>query len=113
MEARLLFSAVPPGTRVYSHGRDRAGTVARDLRSARPQVSHNQQTDEHLVSLVVERDVQALETLYDRHARAVYSLALKMLGEPTMAEEVVQECFLKLWRQPLMYQAARGKVFSW
>ena len=71
------------------------------------------QTDEELVNLIGQRDVHALETLYNRHARAVYSLSLKMLGEPAAAEEIVQECFLKLWRQPELYQAARGKLLSW
>jgi RNA polymerase sigma-70 factor (ECF subfamily) len=36
-----------------------------------------------------------------------------MLGEPAAAEEIVQECFLKLWRQPELYQPGRGKLLSW
>src|SRR5712691_3566409 len=77
------------------------------------QVNYADQTDEALVALLGSRDVHALESLYARHARAVYSLALKMLGDPTAAEEIVQECFLKLWRQPELYLPERGKLLSW
>lgn len=80
---------------------------------AEDQVNHAELADEALAGLLARRDVGALETLYARHARAVYSLALKMLAEPPAAEEVVQECFLKLWRQPELYQAQRGRLLPW
>jgi RNA polymerase sigma-70 factor (ECF subfamily) len=79
----------------------------------RNQADYADQTDEALIELLGNRDVPALETLYGRHARAVYSLALKMLGDSTAAEEIVQECFLKLWRRPELYHASRGKLLPW
>ncbi|MCC7104223.1 MAG: sigma-70 family RNA polymerase sigma factor [Chloroflexi bacterium] len=69
--------------------------------------------DETLVACLGQRDLQALEELYRRHARVVYSMAFKLLTEATAAEEVVQECFLKLWRQPERYQRDRGKLLPW
>jgi RNA polymerase sigma-70 factor (ECF subfamily) len=69
--------------------------------------------DEVLVARLAEKDADALEALYDRHSRPVFSLALKMLGEVTAAEEVVQEVFLKLWRNPERFVAGRGKFRSW
>ena len=72
-----------------------------------------EQGDEALAERLARRDVRALELLYDRHARAVYSLALKMLADPPAAEEIVQESFLKLWRQPELYEARRGKLLPW
>src|SRR5947209_1884418 len=110
------------GARVYCAGgacRTGQPVVAWSEREARgrraeiltgSRVEYAAQTDEELVNLIGQRDVHALETLYNRHARAVYSLSLKMLGEPAAAEEIVQECFLKLWRQPELYQAGRGKL---
>ena len=69
--------------------------------------------DEVLVERLHARDVGALEVLYDRHARALFSLAVKMLGDHEAAEEVVQETFLKLWQQPDRYVSGRGRLLSW
>ena len=76
-------------------------------------LDYAEQPDALLVELLGQQDVRALETLYGRYAGAVYSMALKMLGEPAAAEEIVQECFLKLWRQPELYQPERGRLVSW
>jgi RNA polymerase sigma-70 factor (ECF subfamily) len=60
-----------------------------------------------LVAAVSRGDSRALEQIYERYARGVYSLALRLLGDGPGAEEIVQETFLKLWRQPSAYQPAR------
>ena len=60
-----------------------------------------------------QRDPRALETLYDRYSRPVYSLALRILHDRALAEEIVQEVFLKLWRQPERYSAERGRFAPW
>ena len=69
--------------------------------------------DQDLISLVRERDAHAFATLYDRHARAAYSLAYRMMGERQAAEDLVQEAFLKLWRGASSYRPERGSVRSW
>ncbi len=69
--------------------------------------------DTALVDALVSGEAQALERVYDRHGRGVYSLALHLLGDRALAEEVVQETFLKLWRQPAAYQSSRGRLQSW
>jgi RNA polymerase sigma-70 factor (ECF subfamily) len=66
-----------------------------------------------LVECVARGDSWALELIYDRHRRGVYSLALRLLGETAAAEEVVQETFLKLWRHPAAYQPSRGRLLPW
>ncbi len=70
--------------------------------------------DEDLISLVQEeRGPEAFAALYDRHARAAYSLAYRMMGEKQAAEDVVQDAFLKAWRAAGSYRAERGSVRSW
>jgi RNA polymerase sigma-70 factor (ECF subfamily) len=69
--------------------------------------------DTLLVAHVASGDAHALERIYDHHSRGVYSLALRLLGDTAAAEEVVQETFLKLWRQPGAYQPSRGRLLPW
>lgn len=70
-------------------------------------------SDEALVARLLVHDTDALAALYDRYARALLSLALRLLGDHRIAEEVVQECFVKLWRAPQQYQPERGRLLTW
>jgi RNA polymerase sigma-70 factor (ECF subfamily) len=69
--------------------------------------------DLSLVKAVAKGNSRALERIYDRYSRGVYSLALRLLSDSPAAEEVVQETFLKLWRQPSAYQPERGRLLPW
>jgi RNA polymerase sigma-70 factor (ECF subfamily) len=69
--------------------------------------------DGELIARIKNGDATGLDDLYQRYARPVYSLALKVLGDPSMAEDVSQEVFLKLWRQPQSYDPGRGALSSW
>jgi RNA polymerase sigma-70 factor (ECF subfamily) len=81
--------------------------------SARSSVGPARDDEADLVQAIVRGDSQALELIYDRHSRGVYSLALRLLSDATAAEEVVQETFLKLWRHPSAYQPSRGRLLPW
>ncbi len=65
------------------------------------------------MALVSEGDAQAFEVIFDRHADAAFSLAYRMCGRRTMAEDVVQEAFVSLWRSGARYDRNRGSVRSW
>lgn len=65
------------------------------------------------MQLVQGRDPQAFEVIFDRHADAAFSLAYRMCGRRAMAEDVVQEAFLSLWRSGVRYDRTRGSVRSW
>jgi RNA polymerase sigma-70 factor, ECF subfamily len=69
--------------------------------------------DEDLMQLVHEGDGRAFEVIFDRHADASFSLAYRMCGRRAMAEDVVQEAFMSLWRSGTRYDRARGSVRSW
>ncbi len=69
--------------------------------------------DVTLVSRLAEGDSAALETLYDRYNRVVYSFAIRMLADVSSAEELTQEVFLRLWRQGGSYQQGRGAFLTW
>jgi RNA polymerase sigma-70 factor, ECF subfamily len=81
--------------------------------SARHAADGAQDDDATLVASVAQGDARALELIYERHSRGVYSLALRLLTDTPAAEEVVQETFLKLWRQPAAYQPDRGRLLPW
>lgn len=69
--------------------------------------------DATLVQRFLHKDVSAFEQLYDRHARVVYALVLRILQQAGTAEEVVQDVFLQLWRNAAQYDESRGPFVPW
>lgn len=69
--------------------------------------------DEDLMSLMGGGDAEAFGALYDRHGRAAYSLAYRMMGERQSAEDLTQDAFLKIWRAAGGYRPERGSVRTW
>src|ERR687898_1500556 len=69
--------------------------------------------DEDLIPLMARGDARAFEALYERHSGAAYSLAYRMVGARSVAEDVTQEAFLNLWRSGAHYDRSRGSVRTW
>jgi RNA polymerase sigma-70 factor, ECF subfamily len=69
--------------------------------------------DIDLMRRIRERDQQALNDVYTQYGGAVYSLALRVLGERTRAEEITQDVFLRIWNAPEKWDSAKGKLLSW
>jgi RNA polymerase sigma-70 factor (ECF subfamily) len=69
--------------------------------------------DEDLMQLVRRGEAAAFELIYERHAQAAFSLAYRMAGSRGVAEDVVQEAFLSIWRSGARYERARGSVRTW
>ncbi|HVL23542.1 MAG TPA: sigma-70 family RNA polymerase sigma factor [Thermomicrobiales bacterium] len=70
-------------------------------------------SDPELVDLVAAGDARALAVLYDRYSRAVFSFALRMLGDRATAEELVQEVYFRAWQQARKFSEGRGTFITW
>jgi RNA polymerase sigma-70 factor (ECF subfamily) len=70
-------------------------------------------SDAELILLVTQGDQYALEALYERYARAVYSFSLRIVGDAQVAEEILQEVFVRAWQQGGSFQSARGSLITW
>jgi len=69
--------------------------------------------DEDLMPLIGRQDPLAFEVFYDRHSGAAYSLAYRIVGSRTAAEDVTQEALISIWRSGARYDRARGSVRTW
>jgi len=82
-------------------------------RTAEASVDLRMLADEDLMQLVQENDASAFAIVYERHADAAFSLAYRMCGKRAVAEDVLQEAFLSLWRSGGRYDRTRGGVRNW
>ncbi len=95
-------SVTPPGEPVGSHDGRQGGVPS-------------EPTDEALLEQVTagHHAHDALAILYDRHQAAGYALAVRLIGQGALAEEVLQEAFLGAWRNAARYSRERGSVRTW
>jgi len=70
-------------------------------------------TDAMLVSAIRSGDQTAMAEIYDRHSNVVYSVALRILGDTGAAEDILQDVFMQLWRNPRAFDANRGSLPAW
>jgi RNA polymerase sigma-70 factor, ECF subfamily len=86
--------------------RDMQSTLTRTVEEARV-------SDEDLMALIRDEDSDALDMLFSRHSRLVFSIALRILRDIGEAEEVVQECFLYVYRKAVIFEPSRGSAKVW
>jgi RNA polymerase sigma-70 factor (ECF subfamily) len=70
-------------------------------------------SDLALVTAIRSGDQGAMAALYDRYSSIVYSVALRVLQDTGAAEDVLQEIFMQLWRNPGAFDANRGNMAAW
>jgi RNA polymerase sigma-70 factor (ECF subfamily) len=69
--------------------------------------------DSSLIIAIRNGDDRAMTELYDRYSGIVYSVALRVLGDTGAAEDVLQEVFMQLWRNPGLFDSSRGNLAPW
>jgi RNA polymerase sigma-70 factor (ECF subfamily) len=70
-------------------------------------------SDEAIVALAARGEEAALAELYDRFGRVAYGLALRIVRDPALAEDAVQEAFLTVWRSAARFSPERAKASTW
>lgn len=73
----------------------------------------NEQSDEALILAIAGGAVWAMEPLYQRYSRLLYSMAYRMVSDHQIAEDLIQEAFLSVWRRAISYSPQSGAVRSW
>ncbi len=76
-------------------------------------IDYQELGDHQLIFRVAMTEKEALEALYSRYSSSVYSLAMFMLKNEALAEEVTQDIFLNIWTKASSYNAERGEPKSW
>jgi RNA polymerase sigma factor (sigma-70 family) len=70
-------------------------------------------TEPELVTLLKKRSQTAFNYLYDNYSGALYGVILSILTDKELAGDVLQEVFVKIWRQIEQYDAEKGRLFTW
>ncbi len=77
------------------------------------QIEYSALDDQTLVRLIAQARSEALDELYERYGRLVFSLALNSVGNAGTAEEITQDVFLRVWQRARQYRPERGQVSTW
>ena len=70
-------------------------------------------TEDELIALLKESDAQAFSYLYDSYSGALYGAILKVISDQTLAEDILQEAFVKIWNNIQSYESPKGRLFTW
>ena len=70
-------------------------------------------SEEEMVGLLKAADQQAFSVLYDNYSKALFGVVKKVISEEEVAEDVLQDVFVKIWNNRLMYDASKGRLFTW
>lgn len=69
--------------------------------------------EKHIVELLAEGDEKAISLLYEHYGDTLYGVALKVVRDEELAQDVLQESFVKIWRKAGTYDASKAKLFTW
>lgn len=69
--------------------------------------------EKHIVDLLKAGDERAIGLLYDHYANALYGVAIKVTHDEALAQDVLQESFVKIWKNAHKYDADKARLFTW
>jgi RNA polymerase sigma factor (sigma-70 family) len=75
--------------------------------------SNIQATEEALIIGLQAQDTSVLKIIYEKYASALYGVISRLLNDDHLAEDVLQEAFLKIWNNADSYEASKGRLFTW
>lgn len=82
--------------------------------STLPLLSHiRSYTDAELLAALQQHDEQAYAFLYDRYSKALYGIILQVIPSGEGAEDVLQDVFIKIWQNIKLYDAGKGRLYTW
>jgi RNA polymerase sigma factor (sigma-70 family) len=70
-------------------------------------------SEEDLIALLVSRDMKGIEILYDNYSGALYGIIHRIIQNDEVAEDVLQDTFLKIWNNFSQYDSTKGRLFTW
>ncbi len=69
--------------------------------------------EKHIVELLIDRDERAISLLYEHYADTLFGVANKIVNNTELAEDVLQESFVKIWKKSDTYDPSKAKLFTW
>ncbi len=69
--------------------------------------------DQHIISLLQNKNAKAIELIYDRWAGSLYGLILNIVKDEEIAQDTLQEVMVKVWKKGHLYDASKSKLFTW
>ena len=69
--------------------------------------------EKHIVELLKERNEKAISLLYENYSDTLYGVAYKVVRNEELAQDVLQESFIKIWKKSDSYDASKAKLFTW
>ena len=69
--------------------------------------------EKHIVTLLAEKDDKAISLLYEHYGDTLYGVAYKVIKDEDLAQDILQESFIKIWKKADTYDASKAKLFTW
>lgn len=69
--------------------------------------------EQHIVNLLKEGDQRALPLIYENYSSALFGVIIKVTKDEALAEDALQESFIKVWKYAKKYDASKAKLFTW